>query len=76
MSAIERSWAAARCMTWAVIRLVTARYIFGAEPTRAIALLNRDANPGVDTLTSGLLEFPGGGQLLSAAHFERPPISA
>ncbi len=49
--------------------LVTARYIFGAEPTRAIALLNRDANPGVDTLTSGLLEFPGGGQLVFSSAF-------
>jgi predicted dehydrogenase len=49
--------------------LVTARYIFGAEPTRAIALVNRDANLGVDTLTSGLLEFPGGGQLLFSSAF-------
>ncbi|HEY2465497.1 MAG TPA: Gfo/Idh/MocA family oxidoreductase [Steroidobacteraceae bacterium] len=43
--------------------VVTARYIFGAEPVRAVALMERDANPGVDTLTGGLLEFPGGGQL-------------
>jgi predicted dehydrogenase len=49
--------------------LVTARYIFGAEPTRAIALINRDANLGIDTLTSGLLEFPGGGQLVFSSAF-------
>ena len=49
--------------------LVTARYIFGAEPTRLIALLDRHANLGVDTLTSGLLEFPGGGQLLFSSAF-------
>ncbi len=50
--------------------LVTARYIYGAEPTRVIALLHRDANLGVDTLTSGLLEFPGGGQLVFSSAFQ------
>ena len=49
--------------------LVTARYIFGAEPTRAIALIDRDAKLGIDTLTSGLLEFPGGGQLVFSSAF-------
>ena len=44
--------------------LVTARYVFGGEPTRVIALIHRDAKLGVDTLSSGLLEFPGGGQLV------------
>ena len=43
--------------------LVTARYVFGAEPERAMALLHRDADTGVDTVTSGLVAFPGGGQL-------------
>jgi predicted dehydrogenase len=59
--------------------LVTARYIFGAEPTRAIAMINRDADVGVDTLTGGMLEFPGGGQLvfscaLRAAAYQRVTI--
>jgi predicted dehydrogenase len=49
--------------------LVTARYIFGAEPTRVIGLLDRDAHLGVDTLSSGLLEFPGGGQLVFSSAF-------
>ena len=49
--------------------LVTARYIFGAEPTRAIAMINRDVDAGVDTLTGGLLEFPGGGQLVFSCAF-------
>ncbi len=49
--------------------LVTARYVFGAEPTRVMALLQRDADLSVDTLTSGLLEFPGGGQLLFSCAF-------
>jgi predicted dehydrogenase len=43
--------------------IVTARYIFGAEPDRAIALIDRDPALGIDRLTSGLLSFPGGGQL-------------
>jgi predicted dehydrogenase len=59
--------------------LVTARYVFGAEPERVIALLERDAELGVDTLTSGLLEFPGGGQLvfssaLRSAAYQRVTI--
>jgi predicted dehydrogenase len=49
--------------------LVTARYVFGAEPTRVIALINRDEKLGVDTLTSGMLEFPGGGQLVFSSAF-------
>jgi predicted dehydrogenase len=43
--------------------IVTARYVFGAEPERAIGLVNRDPQLGVDRLTSGMLAFPGGGQL-------------
>lgn len=49
--------------------IVTARYIFGAEPTRAMALLDRDSILGVDTLTSGMLEFPQGGQLVFSCAF-------
>ena len=44
--------------------IVTARYVFGAEPERAIALVDRDPGFGVDRVTSGLLAFPGGGQLV------------
>jgi predicted dehydrogenase len=59
--------------------LVTARYVFGLEPSRVIALINRDPKMGVDTLTSGLLEFPGGRQLvfssaLRLASFQRVTI--
>lgn len=43
--------------------LNTARYIFGAEPERAIGLLDRDPRFGTDRLTSGLLAFPEGRQL-------------
>ncbi|MCW0001034.1 Gfo/Idh/MocA family oxidoreductase [Pararhizobium sp. YC-54] len=42
----------------------TARFLFDAEPIRAIALMERDPAFGTDRLTSGLLEFPGGRQLV------------
>ncbi|ATN35843.1 NAD-binding protein [Rhizobium sp. ACO-34A] len=41
----------------------TARYIFGTEPQRAVALMDRDSRFGTDRLTSGLLAFPEGRQL-------------
>jgi predicted dehydrogenase len=40
--------------------ILTARYIFGAEPTRVVATLDRDPNFHTDRLTSAILEFPGG----------------
>jgi predicted dehydrogenase len=43
--------------------IVTARYVFGTEPDRVIALVDRDPTLGVDRLTSALLSFPGGGQV-------------
>jgi len=44
--------------------IVTARYVYGAEPERVLALIDRDPALGVDRLTSGLLAFPGGRQLV------------
>jgi predicted dehydrogenase len=41
----------------------TARYIFGAEPERAIALVTTDPVLGTDCITSGLLAFSEGRQL-------------
>jgi predicted dehydrogenase len=43
--------------------ILTARYIFGAEPKRVIAALDVDPVMGTDRLTSALIEFPGGRQL-------------
>ncbi|MFO1151613.1 MAG: Gfo/Idh/MocA family oxidoreductase [Alsobacter sp.] len=43
--------------------ITTSRYIFGAEPSRVIALFDRDPVMKTDRLTSGLMEFPGGRQL-------------
>ena len=36
------------------------RMIFGVEPRRAMALMERDPDFGTDRLTSAVLEFPGG----------------
>lgn len=44
--------------------LAMARYVFEAEPERAIALVDRDPSMHVDRLTSGLVAFPGGRQLV------------
>ncbi|RKE84647.1 Gfo/Idh/MocA family oxidoreductase [Rhizobium sp. AG855] len=41
----------------------TARYLFDAEPLRAVALMEWDPTFGTDRLASGLLAFPDGRQL-------------
>jgi predicted dehydrogenase len=43
--------------------IVTARYIFGAEPTRVVATVDWDQKFKTDRLASALLEFPGGRHL-------------
>ena len=44
--------------------IVTARYLLGTEPERTIALVDRDPTLAIDRVTSGLVGFPGGEQLL------------
>jgi predicted dehydrogenase len=44
--------------------IATARFLFGAEPLRVIASVQRDPVMKVDRLTSGLMEFPDGRQLV------------
>src|SRR5579885_1549500 len=43
--------------------VVVARYIFGAEPRRAVALIERDPRFGTDRLTSGIVDFGSGRRL-------------
>ena len=43
--------------------ILTARYIFAAEPVRVIATIDRDPNFQTDRLASAILEFPGGRHL-------------
>jgi predicted dehydrogenase len=40
--------------------IVLSRFLFGEEPTRVIASIDRDPEFGTDRLTSALLEFPAG----------------
>lgn len=40
--------------------IVTSRFVFGAEPTRVVALMERDPNFGTDRLVSALMDFPTG----------------
>ena len=43
--------------------IVTARFLFGCEPLRAIALVDRDPQFQTDRMVSGLLDFGGGRRL-------------
>ncbi|HKF63502.1 MAG TPA: Gfo/Idh/MocA family oxidoreductase [Dongiaceae bacterium] len=43
--------------------VVVARYIFGAEPLRAIALIDRDPNFRIDRVTTGIVDFGQGRRL-------------
>ena len=43
--------------------IVTARFLFGCEPLRAIALVDRDPVFKTDRMVSGLLDFGGGRRL-------------
>jgi predicted dehydrogenase len=43
--------------------VVVARYVFGSEPERAIALIERDPNFGTDRLTTGIVDFGKGRRL-------------
>ena len=43
--------------------IVAGRYFFGAEPVRAIALIDRDPTFGTDRVTSALVDFGGGRHL-------------
>jgi predicted dehydrogenase len=43
--------------------IVAGRYFFGAEPARALALVDRDPSLGTDRTTSGLVDFGGGRHL-------------
>ena len=47
--------------------VLTARYIFGAEPARVVATLDRDPRFRTDRLASAVVEFPGGRHLTFTA---------
>jgi predicted dehydrogenase len=45
----------------------TSRFIFGEEPRRVMALLERDPEMQVDRLTSGMLDFPSGQSIFTCS---------
>lgn len=44
--------------------VVAARFLFGAEPHRVVSLIDRDPVMRVDRMSSGLVDFSGGRQLV------------
>lgn len=53
--------------------IVTARFVFGAEPIRVSAVIDWDPKFKTDRLTSALAEFPGGRHLVFAAATQLVP---
>ena len=53
--------------------IVTARYIFGAEPVRVAAVIDRDPNFGTDRLTSAVLDFGDGRHLTFSVSTQTVP---
>src|SRR5438034_6322040 len=47
--------------------IFTSRLIFGAEPTRVAALIERDPQMKIDRLTSAILDFPAGQSIFTCA---------
>jgi len=54
--------------------ILSGRYLFGAEPTRVVATLDRDPKMGTDRLASALIEFPGARHLLFTCATQLSPI--
>jgi predicted dehydrogenase len=53
--------------------IVTARYLFEAEPERVIALIDRDPRMQVDRLTSAMLAFAGGRHVTLVSSLQLAP---
>lgn len=53
--------------------IVTARYIFGAEPIRVISLIDRDPDFGTDRTTSALIDFGEGRHLTFTTSTQSTP---
>jgi predicted dehydrogenase len=71
-------WGGGALMDIGCYPIVTSRFIFGAEPRRVSAMIDRDPEMGVDRLTSVLLEFPNGHAVFTCStqmvHYQRMQI--
>jgi predicted dehydrogenase len=54
--------------------IVTARFIFGAEPTRVIATIEHDPNFRTDRLVGAIVEFPGARHLTFTVSTQIAPL--
>jgi len=54
--------------------VLTARYVFGAEPVRVACTIDRDPVFGTDRLASGVLEFPGARHLAFTVGTQTAPV--
>jgi predicted dehydrogenase len=57
-------WGGGALMDIGCYPITLSRMFFGAEPSRVMALIERDPDFRTDRLTSALLEYPGGAQCL------------
>jgi predicted dehydrogenase len=55
-----RAWGGGALFDIGCYPINTSRFIFGEEPRRVMALLERDPEMGIDRLSSALLDFPSG----------------
>jgi predicted dehydrogenase len=55
-----RAWGGGGLFDIGCYPIHTARFIFGEEPRRVMALLERDPEMAIDRLVSGILDFPSG----------------
>jgi predicted dehydrogenase len=60
-------WGGGALMDIGCYPIFIARWMFGAEPTDVVAMLERDPDLGVDRLTSAMLRFPTGQATFSCA---------
>jgi predicted dehydrogenase len=60
-------WGGGALMDIGCYPIFIARWMFAAEPTEAIAMIDRDPELGIDRLTSAMLRFPAGQATFSCA---------
>jgi predicted dehydrogenase len=60
-------WGGGALMDIGCYPIVTSRFVFGTEPLRVSALIERDPEMQIDRLTSALLEFPTGHALFTCS---------
>ncbi|HTQ58524.1 MAG TPA: Gfo/Idh/MocA family oxidoreductase [Bryobacteraceae bacterium] len=55
-----RAWGGGGLLDIGCYPINTARFVFGEEPRRVVALIERDPEMGIDRLASAILDFPSG----------------